>query len=249
MTNSMEDRIVREKYDAKMKLLALKLLEEQIAEDERIQTAADDIPVPDYVERSFRNALAEIRREEKRERRSVRVRRVRRLTACVAALAVVVGIVSAAFDVPVAATLSRVFSFLFTAGEDYDRITPTGVDSTARTVGERRDHYFPEYIPDGYELESEEFNKNSIYTSFANQRRDIIWIEQRNAGGSSVMLDNEGTGSGKTSVNGETAFWSENDGGLTLYCVHDGVGIMINSDKETLDVLISIAESLKYKKE
>ncbi|MDR1891492.1 MAG: DUF4367 domain-containing protein [Oscillospiraceae bacterium] len=244
---STEELIAREKYNAKMKLLALKLLEEQIAEDEEIMAAAEEITLPDYAERGFQKALAEIGREKKAEARAARLRLAKRFAACAAALVAALFVVSAALDTTAVAMINRVFAFLFTENENYDTITPVDGSADAIITGEQRGHYFPEYLPEGYALASEEFYDRFIVITFNDNGGNQIKIDEVTLIGGNTMLDNERIDSGKTTVNGEVAFWSETDDGLSLYLSSDGTGITINANKETLETLIAVAESMKYK--
>lgn len=242
MKTEEEQRILREKYNAKMKLLALKLYEEEDAENARLAEIAEKRVLPAYAERAFESAHARVKREA---RKTVLTRVAKRAAACAAALALVLFTASALFGVRADALIHRAVALLFTETATYDEITtlPDGAD-TIVDEGTRRGR-FPTYIPEGYELSTQEVYTAAIITVFTNGRENQIMIEESFGENVVAALDNEGSGRGKTTVNGETAFWTENEGGVYLYWPRGEGSVAVSSDAETLDTLVKIAESMK----
>jgi hypothetical protein len=236
-----EKRIVQEKYKAKMKLLALKLYEDELAENARIAQIAEKTVPPAYAERAFESAYGRVRREE---RKSTLTRVAKRSAVCVAALALVVFSASALFGVRVDALIQKAVALLFTETATYDEITTVAGDAGAILDAADRSDRLPAYILEGYELSSREVYASFTLTVFTNDRQNLIRIEETHGEGK-AMLDNEGSGCGKTTVHGETAFWTENEGGISLYWPRGEGSVAVFSDAETLDTLIKIAESME----
>jgi hypothetical protein len=235
-----EKRIIREKYNAKMKLLALRLYEDELAENARIAQIAEKTVLPAYAERAFQSAYGRVRREE---RRATLLRAVRRSAACAAALAFVVFSMSALFDIRVDALIQKAVALLFTETATYDEIAMVTGDATGN-AGEQSGR-LPAYIPEGYELSMREVHAGLTLMIYKNGRQNLIRIEEILGENGKAMLDNEGTGRGQTTVNGETAFWTENEGGISLYWPREGGSVSVFSDTETLETLVKIAESMK----
>jgi hypothetical protein len=239
-----EDRknVIRERYSAKMKLLALKLYEEEVAENTQIMETAGKNLVPDYAKRAFGSAYDRVKREK---RKAMLLRISRRAASCAAVLTLVIFVTSALFGIRVDAMIHKIFAVLFTETATYDEITTAAGDSETIVDKDEQNSRFLGYIPDGYELSIQEIHTGLTLTVFTNGRQNQIRIEETSSGNGNMMLDNEGTGHGKTIVNGETAFWSENEGGIYLYWPHEDSSVTVFSDVETLDILIKIAESIK----
>jgi hypothetical protein len=244
MKSEEEKRIVQEKYKAKMKLLALKLYEDELAENARIAQIAERTVPPAYAERAFESAYDRIRREE---RKATLIRVVRRSATCAAALAFVIFATSALFGVRVDALIQKAIVLLFTETSTYDEITTVAGDADAIVDAGDWSGLFPAYIPEGYEFSSREVYAGFSLTLFTNGRQNRIRIEEAVKGSGNMMLDNEGGGHGKTTVHGETAFWTENEGGISLYWPRAEGSVTVFSDGETLETLVKIAESMKIR--
>jgi hypothetical protein len=239
-----EKRIIREKYNAKMKLLALKLYEDETAENARIADIAEKIVLPAYAERAFESAYNRVRQEE---RKAMLKRVAKRSATCAAALVLVIFVASALFGVRADALIQKVVTLLFTETSTYDEITMVAGDADAIAGEEEQNDRLPEYIPEGYELLIQEVHVGFTLTIFTNDRQNQIRIEETFDGNGNMLVDNEGSGHGETTVNGELAFWSENEGGVYLYCPHGESSVTVFSDVETLDTLVKIAESMKIR--
>jgi hypothetical protein len=241
MKTDEEKRIIREKYNAKMKLLALALYEEEVAENARIAEIAEKTVLPAYAKRAFESAYDRTKREA---RKATLTRVARRSAACAAALALIVFAASALSGLRVDAMIHKVIALLFTETATHDEITT--IDGNDAIAGEGgQSGRFPEYIPEGYEFSMQEVHASFTLTIFTNGRQNQILIEETAEGNGKAMLDNEGTGRGRTIVNGETAFWTENEEGISLYLPRGEGFVVVFSDIETLDTLVKIAEGLK----
>ncbi|MDR0424538.1 MAG: DUF4367 domain-containing protein [Clostridiales Family XIII bacterium] len=229
----------REMCGAKLKLAAAMLYEEEAEENARIMAMAEDggEELPDYAERAFEAAYAHVRREGRKKR-------WRRAAAGAAALALAIFAASAMFDINVEALMKKAYTLLFTETATYNEITAIDRGADADIAEEMGNSWFPEYIPEGYELSLHETYTTSTIMIFVDSRENQIRIEEHFADRSKTMLDNDGT-YGETAVHGETAFWSETDDGIYLSWPHGGHSVLAFADTETLDTLVKIVESMK----
>ena len=177
-------------------------------------------------------------------RKTALLRYAGRLAACIAAILIGTTALSVATGIRVDAVIHKAIALLFTETATYDEISTITGDADALAREEGQGALLPTYLPEGYALSIREVHAGLTLMIYKNGRQNLIRIEEIH-GEVTALLDNEGIGHGKTTVNGETAFWTENEGGIYLYWPREGGSVTVYSDTETLKTLVKIAESLK----
>ena len=231
-----------EKFDARAELLALELRKEALLEYAEYSEAAAEAEIPEYVE-TWRQKLLTLTRRE--ARKTALFRYAGRLAACIAAILIGTMALSVATGIRVDAVIHKAIALLFTETATYDEISTITGDADALAREEGQGALLPTYLPEGYALSIREVHAGLTLMIYKNGRQNLIRIEEILGENGKAMLDNEGTGRGQTTVNGETAFWTENEGGISLYWPRGESSVTVFSDGETLETLVRIAESMR----
>jgi len=99
------------------------------------------------------------------------------------------------------------------------------------------------YIPDGYELESEDIKEQVAAFVYTNENKDSISI-YRFLGEGSVSVDTEKAEYSEMIINSNKCFYSVKNGETNLVYVKDGYAYLI-SGSINLEQIIKIAEKIK----
>jgi hypothetical protein len=241
----MNPDIARKKNEAILKLIAAEAVEESEREYDMIEAAFADEELPAYVDEAFQEAFASFAASEMRQAR----RRVRQRLTKIALIAVaVLGVAFTGLTLSAEAFRHKVFNLMFSQGDGYNVVIPYENTDSGTPLQDLRG-YFPEYLPDGYRLEStREISYKSLHMYFSDGNEGFISIQQMPLESHEFTFDSDGEGSGEVRVGDAAGFWNMHGDTLVLMWTQGEMGLLLSANNSMpVDTAVKIAESMAYK--
>ncbi|MDR1134753.1 MAG: DUF4367 domain-containing protein [Clostridiales Family XIII bacterium] len=242
----MNPNIAHKKSEAILSLMAAKLVEKLENEYDRIEKAEAEEELPLYVDAGFQKVFASFVADEKRSKR----RQTQKSILKVAVIALVfLSLSLTVLVVSVDAFKYKAFDWLFSQEDGYNQFIPYELMEEESRMQDWHGYYFPEYVPAGYRpAESYKTDGHIFNIRFVDENQNFIGFQQSPLASSGFLVDNEGSESGQSDIDGETGFWNLHDDTLTLLWMRGETGFLITSNALSVEEAEKIAKSLAYRK-
>ena len=249
--NKKSDRLYQEvletQNEATFKYVAARLSEMREAEIDALIEEAQGFELPEEFEIQIQDLLAAEKRKTIKARRVLHIKKISKV-ACIVLLSTV--LCGTLLITTVDAARYRFQNFLEQVGIESIRLTPND-DASDLPLGVPTDwqnFWYPEYLPEKYFLETTAQRMDTIILVFKNEMNDEIRINQSNAEGVQVYLDNEGSVFEHVVIKSQyEGYWIEDAGcGLLTWLQQDRI-FQIEGNISLAEVQ-KIAENLKFYK-
>lgn len=221
--------------------------EEMLKECARWEREAGDIQIPEKVEAQI---LELARRLEKKQ---INKKRDYFLTRYAKTAAVIVLLVSMSFTALLAnadALRSEYFDFIFQNSDTYVAVIPveagkSDAEAEKNLPSDWEEVYYPDYLPEGYHFVEAEAAGSAKTIAFQNEALETLLLTQEPSDGAEILVDKEGALNGKTTVQGNPAYWASENGETTLMWNQYG-SLFLLYGTVALEEMIRIGEHLLY---
>lgn len=210
------------------------------AEIDSLKEKIESTEVPESLDDWFSQYIKSIKKREIKNRLIGIIRKFFPRVA-VSLFVLLVSLITLTFSVD--ALRVKVYNFLLTDHNEYSSVR---IEEAAEGVTiDWEQYYFPDYIPEGFYIESAKENKDTKMISFVNSENDyILFIQSLN--GSDFNIDTEDGSSRELFIGKRKGVLVDKNGEHILIWNNEECSFYIKSDLEA-EKLIYIAESLKKK--
>ncbi|MBR0598331.1 DUF4367 domain-containing protein [Sinanaerobacter chloroacetimidivorans] len=219
---------------------------EFVEEFDSIEKEMADVKIPEELEQRLRSVIRDFEKKDHTRKRNLLLKRTAKICACILLALVLVG---TALVYNVDAIRLRIFDLLFHEEPEYIEITPIEVNSgeSAEIPKDWNPLWYPEYLPEGYILNStSEFGRTKTFV-FTDESGKMIRLDQISIrdNGTSIQVDNEAEESGDILIHDNQGHWWSRYGTTSLLWQQNGMVFTLSGELE-LNEIIKVAESIVY---
>jgi len=206
---------------------------------EKDQDLIDEVEISEEKEKWFKNYISDLKKKEKKIRR----RKLFKKYSMRAATFLIVVFLSVSFlTVSVEGFRVKLFNFLVEKNKKFTSVIIEEDDNAEIINISDWDHYYPSYLPEGYQLETKDVFNEIRILKFANESNEMFFGQGPN--GTDFHLDTEGGKRSEVLVNDEKSILVEkNDQNILLWNKMDS-SFYIVSDID-VNELLKIANNIK----
>lgn len=168
----------------------------------------------------------------------------------VASIFLILAISMATLTMSVEAFRVRLFNMIIEEKERYMSVR-VEEESPGHGIDEEKieveGYYVPDYIPEGFELDSVEGSSRSGIMTYINQKGQILIFDQHSNSNTKYQLDSEDALVEDITINGAKGILIEKGNSATIFWNNDEFGFTLLAEDVQVDELLRMAESVNKK--